>query len=135
MYYLVELKDLNDGYTDQITVKPSMRLDHFADEVRRTMGLPFDDMVPYRKTYCNGYIYMPEDSIYRHVENLWQGGDYPDDMPDPRKSDIYKETTYKAEENTRLTDLFNSTGSSFKFEQGRDEIRCTLVKKIEGDCK
>lgn len=131
MYYLVELKDLNDGFTDQITVKPNMRLDHFADEVRRTMGLPFDDMVLYRKTFCNGYIYMPENSIFRHVENLWQGADYPDDIPNPTKSYIYKESSYKAEEHTHLTDLFNSTGSSFKFQQGSEEIRCTLIRKIE----
>lgn len=127
MIYTIELKNTGNGDIDYIEAKDTMRLNRLADEIRKTMYLPYDEHVRYRKTFCNGYIYMQGDVISDYVDALYEGADDPDDLG--KKAYYYHERNYRAEESTPISELFTTIGSAFNFRQGYDNIRCTLIEK------
>lgn len=127
MIYRIELKDLSDGWTENVEVSADMRLSEFADLIRREMEMPFNEDVQYRKTYCNGHIYMKGSIICDYVDALWEGADDPYDLE--KKGDRYKESTYLDEKSVRLSQLFTSIGSAFRFTQGRDSVSCSLTAR------
>lgn len=128
MYYLIGLKDLRSGFEQELEVTDDMPLSAFLDEVRKTMDLPYDEYVYYRKTLGMGKIFMQNRAVIEeHLSALSSGGDDPNDLY--RRSDIYRASTYRSEEGVSVADMFTVIGSAITYDQGRYSIRCTLVDR------
>lgn len=129
MYYIIGLRDLDTAYEQEIEVSAHMPLSKFADEVRKTMNLPYDEHVYTRQVIACGKIFMRRDTIVEYVDSLWEGADNPMDLE--KRSDIYREDTYAAEEGVQIYDLFTIIGSAITYRQGSKRVRCTLVEREE----
>ena len=125
--FVIELYDLKTKFVTEVEVSGKMPLAKFADLVRREMTLPYNVDVRYRKTSCNGKVYMPGDSIAQYVDDLWEGMDILTDLE--KRHPRYSEDYYTPEEGVKVEDLFTIIGSACNYQQGSDHIRCTLVER------
>lgn len=124
---IIKLHDLRTDFVTEVEVNENMSLSRFADLVRREMTLPYDSNVRYRKTSCQGHVYMQADAIAEYVDMLWEGADDPNDLE--KRNPIYYEDYYTPESGVRVDDLFTVIGSGCHYRQGSQHVRCTLIER------
>lgn len=130
--YHFELKNTDTDEIALITVPEEMSIEDFTREIRCEMGLKYTEDTPYHVIIDQKHrIFMQDDSIERHLELLWAGGDAPND---PHKvGSIYRRENYYPESQYTLQDLFPEIGADIFYGQDYDHILCTLIDITENE--